>query len=374
MKEPLQAWSPTMGVTFADLDFSEGAVMPKLRGGVGNAVFFLYRLNPETGEREGPCGTGFMVGRRSKVLANFNHYYGVTNWHNSHEAGASIIRINTDTSSRYLDYGPEDWHFVQGSDDLSIIDLTDQTRHGDQVAHYTDAGFVDRAFIKRFEVDAGEDVFMMGLFADQHGGDRNTPAARFGNLSLLADERAPIEQPNGSVRPCHLVDMRSRTGFSGSPVSIYRIPGVDLSDIPAGPPKQLPPMLPGFEGVYALPKFVTLLGVHCGQYFDEVKVFKTRPKPHERVGDPIHEGDKLYIQSGMTIVIPAWRITEMLDLEVFEMARRKREERLGEVARRRPQPESVEVPTTPATDGNPKHREDFNSLLGAAVKKPERED
>jgi hypothetical protein len=373
VREPLQAWSPTTAVTFADLELSEGDTMPRLKPSIGNAVFFLYRLNPKTGEREGPCGTGFVAGRRSTVLANFNHYYGVTNWHTAYEAGASIIRINTVSGSRFLDYGPEDWHFVSGGDDLAIIDLTDQTQRGDQVAHYTDSGFVDKAFIERFQVGLGEDVFMTGLFADQHGGERNTPAARFGNLALLADDNAPIEQPNGSVRPCHLVDMRSRSGFSGSPVSLYRLPGFDLSDVPNHPAPYTPDGMLSWDP-RLLPKFVALLGIHCGQYFDEVRVFKTRPKPHERVGDPIHEGDKLYIQSGMTIVIPAWRITEMLDLEVFDMARKKREEHHGEAARRRPQPESVEVPTTRSTDVNPNHREDFNSLVNAAAQKRERED
>ena len=201
---------------------------------------------------------------------------------------------------------------------------------------------------------------MTGLFADQHGGERNTPAARFGNVALLADENAPIEQPNGIVRPSHLVDMRSRTGFSGSPLCLYRIPGVDLSDIPK-PGQPLP--LPGQYRM--LPKFILLFGVHCGQFYDQIEAFKTKPKPRkqEQVGDPIHEGDKLYIQSGMTIVVPAWRITELINLEVFEMARKQREERTSGTARSRAQPESVAVPTNDQpSDANPIRRGDFTLL------------
>jgi hypothetical protein len=368
MREALNRWAPTMAVSFNDLDWSDPrAAMPKLRPDIGNAVFYLYRINPKTGEKTGPHGSGFVVARNSKVLPNFKHYYGVTNWHLSNDLGASIIRVNTtDGKSRYLDYGPEDWQFIKDGDDLSMIDLTDDARMGDQVSHYIDTGFVDKAFIERFGVGFGEDVFMTGLFADQHGGDRNTPAARFGNVSLLADESAPIEQPNGMLRPSHLVDMRSRTGFSGSPVCLYRIPGIDLSDTPQRDEPFAPtgglPWNPQF-----MPKFIALFGVHCGQYYDEVEVLKTRPEWRERHGDPIQEGDKLYIQSGMTIVVPAWRVTEMMNLEVFEMARKKREEDRGDAARRRPQPEAVEVPTSTG-DANPAHREDFNTLLSAAVK------
>lgn len=337
--------------------------MPKLARDIGHSVFYLYRLNPKTGKWEGPCGTGFVVARRSARLGNFNHYYGVSNWHLTHDQGASIIRINTtDGKSRFLDYGPEDWEFVKDGDDLSIIDLTDKTRQGDQVSNFADHGFVDKNFIEQFQVSLGEDVFMLGLFAAHHGGERNTPVARFGNLALLADDAAPIEQPNGVMRPSHLVDMRSRTGFSGSPVALYRLPDADLSTVVAQP-------FVLQSGIKM--RAIALLGVHCGQFPDPVKVYKSPPK-REREGDPIHEGDTVYIQSGMTIVVPAWRIIEMLDLEVFEMARRDRENRLEDAARRRPQPESVPAPTTEAsTDANPNHREGFTSLLHAAAKKPE---
>jgi hypothetical protein len=177
----------------------------------------------------------------------------------------------------------------------------------------------------------------VGLYADHHGGQRNTPAVRFGNLALLADEKAPIKQPNGVMRPSHLVDMRSRTGFSGSPVSIYRIPENDLSmlGLPARPPKHLP--MPG-SNLHQFSKFIALLGVHCGQYWDKVKVSKSVPSQHDRLGDPILEGDNLYIQGAMNIVIPAWRITELLDLEVFEIERKERDERLADDATRRAQP------------------------------------
>src|ERR1700730_10815269 len=53
-------------------------------------------------------------------------------------------------------------------------------------------------------------------------------AARFGNISLLASDDAPIEQPNQQRRPSHIFDMRSRPGFSGSPVFVYRTPSGDL--------------------------------------------------------------------------------------------------------------------------------------------------
>jgi hypothetical protein len=55
----------------------------------------------------------------------------------------------------------------------------------------------------------------------------------------------------------------------------------------------------------------------------------------------------------MTIVVSAWRVTELMNLEVFKVVRKDHENRTGSAARRRPQPESVAVPTTaPTTDEN----------------------
>jgi hypothetical protein len=77
--------------------------------------------------------------------------------------------------------------------------------------------------------------------------------------------------------------------------------------------------------------------------------------------------DKLLIQSGMTIVIPAWRIKEFLDSAVFEMARQKRDDGREDRSERRPRGEAVEPDSS--TNANPTHREDFRRLLGEAAKK-----
>jgi hypothetical protein len=111
--------------------------------------------------------------------------------------------------------------------------------------------------------------------------------------------------------------------------------------------------LPLPKEAYLKAKFIGLFGIHCGQYYDQVEVRVGAPKRRERQGDPIHEGDKLFIQSGMTIVVPVWRITELLNLEVFETVRQERENSVADLARDRPQPESIEVPFAQPDDENP---------------------
>jgi hypothetical protein len=60
----------------------------------------------------------------------------------------------------------------------------------------------------------------------------------------------------------------------------------------------------------------------------------------------------------------------VLDLDIFEMARQKREPDFRRAMLKRPQAESV----APKTNKNSSHREDFTALLNAAVQKPQSKD
>jgi hypothetical protein len=339
--------------------------MPRLRPNIADGVFYLYRPDPEKPKRKiGPLGTGFIVVRESKRREMEFHYYAVTNWHVAQKHGATDIRLNTkDGKTRFLEYDQLDWQFVRNGDDICAVDITDDLQETDQIAVHNETGFLTQAVMDRFKLGLGEDVFMIGLFSDQHGGKRNKPAARFGNISLLADKDALIKQPNGIRRPSHLLDMRSRTGFSGSPVTVYRVPGNNLSNMPPTHEKlNVGFSLPGHTTSENY--FTSFLGIHCGQFWDRVEVYK-KPPDSESEGDLIREGDKLYIQSGLTIVAPASAVSELLDLEVFEVARKKRDES----NERSSEPRGEAVEDHLATDENPNHREGFNSLVDVAARK-----
>lgn len=101
--------------------------------------------------------------------------------------------------------------------------------------------------------------------------------------------------------------MRSRGGFSGSPVLVYQTIFSDLENI-NGDLMQVDLMDPSF---------LRLLGVHCSQYAEPVKVTRLR----EGVGDPIREGDRLSIPSSMTVIVPAHQISRLLDAAIFERQR-----------------------------------------------------
>lgn len=301
--------------------------MPKFGQSMSESVFYLFGRDPKSGEIKGPYGTGFFVCRDPDHPRTPLHVYAVSNWHVvCGDAGASIIRVNTrDRKSRLIELDPGEWTVPKDGDDLIAVDITDHVDSAsDDIIGLEEDVFITPEVVKEFQIGTGEDIFMSGLFASHHGGNRNVPVIRFGNIAMMASEAAPVELETGGELPCYLVDTRSRSGFSGSPVFAFRLLGSDLTHLPYGFAKDAPGagLIIGDEREY----FWGLLGIHCGQYWDRVQVRTKRPWGRaESAGKNIQEGDELLIHSGMTIVIPAWRISQLLDQGDFEMKRKQRE-------------------------------------------------
>jgi hypothetical protein len=201
----------------------------------------------------------------------------------------------------------------------------------------------------------GSDVFMIGRFIDHDGGQTNRPAARFGHISVLP---APIIQSNHVKADSFCIDMHSRTGHSGSPVFVYRTPGTDI----------------GFIQTMQTGPYFGLLGIHWGQ-FPELWEIKKETIPQTEASSIIREGQYIKGQSGMACVLPAWSILEVLTMPKLKGLRRDHTKRVFEPQFQKDGlPPTAEAASAPATDANPTHREDFNSLLRAAVQKRESED
>lgn len=262
-------------------------------------------------------GSGVVISLPASNPALPPHIYAVTAYHVAVSGGASIIRLNTKTGepvqfkSRPIEYEPHEWQFVSGGHDIAAIDITDSIEAGDWIRAARGVDFVTREFIKRVKLGLGEDGFMLGLFASHPGKKYNLPAARFGNVARLADDNHPIKQGHCIAHPSHVFDIHSRPGYSGSPVFVYRTPANALTGIDSG-------------GEWTLDTennvFLALLGIHSGQFREEIKAETTEAR-----GDEIREGDVLLIPSSMTIVVPAWAIEELLNLPIFGEQRTMRD-------------------------------------------------
>ena len=317
-----------------------------------------------------------------------HNYYAVTCWHVAVDHGASILRLNTkDGQHRFIELDPIEWQFIPGSDDLCAADVTERLKHTDEISFVPPNLMVTKDFIRIEQIEIGEDGFMLGLFSEQPGIRQNMVAARFGNISLLASEDAPIEQPNEQKRPSHIFDMRSRPGFSGSPVFIYRTPDGDLRNatlrgedktrkrnirrsldyVGRGTEIQFNDVEDDWETKSNT--FLMLLGIHAGQYPERVEARK-ETRTRAEVDDIVRDRDKLKIPSSMAVIVPAWEVVNLLNLPIFKVQRNKRgEQRQRELDQKNtPEPEANET-ASPTSDANPNHLKDFTRLVDVAARK-----
>jgi hypothetical protein len=70
----------------------------------------------------------------------------------------------------------------------------------------------------------GDEVCMIGRFISHDGKEQNHPSVRFGNISINA---AGLRHPEGYLQESFAVDMRSMSGYSGSPAFVL-LGGVDV--------------------------------------------------------------------------------------------------------------------------------------------------
>ncbi len=215
--------------------------MPRIKRNMELCAFYLYRQNPHpAGGIEGPGATGFFVARKSDKLAWLYHVYAVSNAHNINQ-GWSFIRVNTkDGATRFINIPADDWA-TSSTVDLSVVDVTDllslnpgSASWSDDISWIDEQHFLTREFIQASDVGIGDNTLMLGMFADHYGGSKNLPVGRFGNIASLPHDSAPVRLSAADrfVCPSYLNDTRSRGGFSGSPVWVYRTTSDDLTHLP----------------------------------------------------------------------------------------------------------------------------------------------
>lgn len=273
-----------------------------------DATLFLYPSveDAENGANFGGSGVviGVPLGGRQDLFARF----AVTNWHVACGSGASVIRLHdANTGKRHiLDLDPSEWTFIPGGPDLAIAPLF--LPHDINPTLVPSFLFIDAA--TEGDVFPGDDVFMAGRFIDYDGHETNKPALRFGTVSIIG---ATVLQPTRYNGPSYIVDVHSRTGFSGSPAYVYR-PGTTTSV--AGKPIMS-------MGDFSTPSKrswgmgndtnLKLLGIQWGQFPEQWEIGK-KAKQETAEAPLVTEGAYVTGFSGMSCVIPATDILRVLAL------------------------------------------------------------
>lgn len=308
--------------------------MPLVEDRLLKAVIYLYE-SEDAAERGEPGGSGFLVGEPC-AIPDAVFLFAVTNahvakscpvvrtvgprdkrvlvrtesdWYRHPDLDDIVVTpigfAPTDARDFYLDYVPREWfvtpeNFTHASYDVRTTVFADP-QSVDYSHLSSDWGYQPVGF----PFGPGDEVVMLGRFLGYDGSDENQPAARFGHLAMAAT--VPIDNPWGFTQSSFLIECRSVSGYSGSPVFIYRVQttlGAGLVPIGAD------------RGKISLPRF---LGIDWGNL--------------DRVGRNDYAIDwsesdaaaSFPRRSGMMVAVPAWRLAELLDSPDVQDVKKKAE-------------------------------------------------
>lgn len=246
------------------------------------------------------AASGFLVGfdSDSRLIVTAKHLivglqqkrpnFPIAIWLNRPGSGRGIIETK-----------PEDWLFHPSDDqvDTAVLKMPIPIEGFDHLA-ITPEMFATDELVSEYKVGVGDELYFPGLFVPHGGRDRNRPIVRQGTIAAMPEE--PIDTPMGPIE-AYLAEVRSIGGLSGSPVFLH------LNDPWRDPPGARPddPILTQHADVF--------FGLVHGHY--DAKSLLTTPLDLEAVN------------MGISMVVPAQRIREVIEQEEIEMVRKKKEPR-----------------------------------------------
>jgi hypothetical protein len=292
--------------------------VPRIADEILDCTVYLYESKPDADEGERFGGTGFLVAYPFELdipgFSKRSHVYAVTN-HHVIERGYTVLRLNKKdptTDGRFHDtyeLTKADWKAICPGPDLAIARLDDQTIvHEYRHLMWLPSGFVNSDHIAKGYTGIGSDVFIVGRFIGHAGQQRNMPVVKFGSIAMMPEDE--IDVPNLSCGPqqVYLVEARSTSGMSGSPVFQYEI---DTSS---------PHKISKKHGPF-------LLGVDMGHIPMEAEIperFKFNP------------GLKVLYNTGMMMVVPVKYLLHLLHDKDVKMQREEKEQEEYEKAKQNP--------------------------------------
>jgi hypothetical protein len=217
----------------------------------------------------------------------------------------------------------------------------------------------------------GDEVFICGAFVGRVGYRKNIPVVRIGNVAAMPEEPIDFASPR---KVAYLIETRSLGGTSGSPVFLnlqperikrrehgYRVAVTNQNTQQTSINVIFPYLLLGM-----------IIYIHGGNYAQEFVA---------EDDTEIHPLKDVEFNAGIAVALPVSVIFDLLNLESVREARMKEIDKKRKQSGARPASairhisrEDAGGDDPPATDANPNHQEDFNSLVNAAAQKRESKD
>ena len=305
-----------------------------------------------------PHGTGFVavsfIGE--KAFQNI-----VTARHVIRDIGSEYVHVRVNThqgEARVLPTLREHWHpHPDKRVDVSICPSLIPKDQFDIMHLPLEAPLIlTEEVIKKEKIGIGDEIFAAGMFVSRIGERKNIPIVRVGVISAMPEEK--IETTYG-YHHAYLIETHSIDGLSGSPVFIH-----------------LPPFRVVEQSVEMSEYSHFLMGMLLGhnQVTNPKDIIEIEQRDLERPNDePRTVRASVPLNTGIGVVIPISYIVEAV--EQPDVRRRREEALMKEKQERRFVPDSAAgTKQTPTTDENPQHKEDFNSLLGAAARGKQSDD
>ena len=313
--------------------------MPRLSHDFLDSVLYLYRSAHEATEGMNIGGSGFLASVPAETIPNGNFVYAVTNRHVI--AVADYVRLNTQEGGTHIERLPRENWIRSKTDDLAIMAITVPHTVFAQ-RHVGSALIMSKEYAGKIKLGIGDDVFMVGRFINHEGKQKNAPLVRFGSIAQMPSEPLVYDlEGKRHEQESIIADIRSIGGYSGSPVFLKEPNFIKRPDGGEAPDKHY------------------LVGIDWGhiKMWSPVCGFDEKPIGYTQVN----------INSGMAGVIPAWKLLDMLMEDNLVKHRKLEEEKYRSANATTPAATDLSVP--PSTEENPKHREDFTSLVTSAARK-----
>ena len=170
-----------------------------------------------------PVGTVFFVSR-SIVGTDSLFVYAVTARHVLDKIGEAggyqvFLRLNIrGQGATWVEAKLQEWAFHP--DDSSVNVAVRKVDFDQSFDHkvYPIESMVGPEILQEHAIGIGDEVFLVGLFSQHYGTERNIPIVRVGNIAAMPEEK--IISGN-YILDAYLVEARSIGGISGSPVFVY---------------------------------------------------------------------------------------------------------------------------------------------------------
>lgn len=304
--------------------------MPSLDDEILDCVVYLYPSIEDAENGIDAGGTGFLLSiyPEAEDLEEWEHLYAVSNAHvagDGPEQGHSpVMRLTTLSGEPdVLPLGFEHWLPHPTGADLAVHYFGLVKNDIFLFRSINSEMLLTKEKMRSLNVGPGDDVFMVGRFFLQEGKQRNTPSVRFGNISMMPWE--PVQHPSGIDQESFLVELRTISGYSGSPVFLHH---------PYTPP---PPKLIGGAGKMYTRLYGTqgarhktrlsnayLLGVDWGHVAFKESVFLKIERSGETEYDPTNFVADSH--SGQSGVVPAWVLHDFLHSKGLDEMRKQAEQ------------------------------------------------